>query len=75
MKKTTLKTNSYLAINDKLYFLDRNGNKVTLNIPGETASEFRLNENYEYDYENNLLKYYNLITVTYYTNSGVIIDL
>lgn len=74
-KKTTVKTNSYLAINDKLYFLDGKGNKVTLNIPSETASEFRSNDNYEYDYENNLLKYYNSITVTYYPNSGVITDL
>ena len=74
-EKTTVKTNSYLAINNKLYFLDGSGNEVTLNIPSETASEFRSHENYEYDYENNLLKYYNSITVTYYPNSGVITDL
>ena len=44
-------------------------------IPNDTASEFRSKENYEYDYVNNLLKYYDTITVTYYPNSGVIIDL
>lgn len=73
--RNTVTTDSYLAINDKLYFLDDKGNKITLTIPNDTASEFRSKENYEYDYVNNLLKYYDAITVTYYPNSGVIIDL
>lgn len=73
--RNTVTTDNYLAINDKLYFLDDKGNKITLTIPNDTASEFRSKENYEYDYVNNLLKYYDTITVTYYPNSGVIIDL
>lgn len=70
----TVTTNSYLVVMDKLYFLDDNGDKMTLIIPADTAKEFRAKENYEYDYENNLLKYYDKITVTYFPNSGVIIS-
>ncbi len=71
----TITTNSYLVVNDKLYFLDENNNEVSLAIPTEKAKEFRSNENYEYDSVNNLLKYYNPITVTYYPNSGTIVEL
>lgn len=73
--KTTVKTNSYLVVRDKLYFLDDNGSEVTLIVPKETADELRSKENYEYDSVNNLLRYYDPMTVTYYSNSGVIIDL
>ena len=68
-------TNSYLVVNDKLYFLDENNNEVSLTIPTKKAKEFRSNENYEYDFVNNLFKYYNPITVTYYPNSGTIVEL
>lgn len=71
----TITTNSYLVVIDKLYFLDENNNEVSLTIPTEKAKEFRSNENYEYDPVNNLLKYYNSITVIYYPNSGTIVDL
>ena len=70
----TITTGSYLVVIDKLYFLDEN-NKVSLTIPTEKAKEFRSNENYEYDSVNNLLKYYDPITVTYYPNSGTIVEL
>lgn len=70
----TVTTDSYLVVMDKLYFLDDNGDKMTLIIPADTAKEFRAKENYEYDYENNLLKYYDKITLTYFPNSGVIIS-
>lgn len=73
--KTTVKTNSYLVVRDKLYFLDDNGSEVALVIPKETADELRSKENYEYDSENNLLRYYKSMTVTYYPNSGVITEL
>ena len=55
--------------------MDENNNKISLTIPTEKAQEFRSNENYEYDSVNNLLKYYNSITITYYPNSGTIVDL
>ena len=71
----TITTDSYLVVNDKLYFLDENNNEVSLTIPTEKAKEFRSNENYEYDSVNNLLKYYDPITVTYYPNSGTIVEL
>lgn len=71
-KKVT--TDSYLVVYDDLYFLDNEGNKVQLTISKDTAEEFRAKENYEYDYENNLLKYYDKITVAYYPESGVIIS-
>ena len=71
----TITTYDYLVVIDKLYFLDDDNNEVSLVIPTEKANEFRSNENYEYDSENNLLKYYNSITVTYYPNSGTIINL
>lgn len=70
----TVTTDSYLVVMDKLYFLDDNGDKMTLIIQADTAKEFRAKENYEYDYENNLLKYYDKITLTYFPNSGVIIS-
>lgn len=70
----TVTTDSYLVVMDKLYFLNDDGDVITLTIPTDTASEFRAKENYEYDYENNLLKYYDKITVTYFPNSEVIIS-
>ena len=71
----TITANNYLVVIDKLYFLDENNNKVSLTIPTEKAKKFRSNENYEYDSVNNLLKYYDPITVTYYPNSGTIVEL
>lgn len=71
----TITTDSYLVISDQLRFLDENNNEVKLIIPAEKAEEFRSNENYEYDFANNLLNYYDPITVTYYPNSGTIVDL
>lgn len=70
----TVTTDSYLVVYDDLYFLDNEGNKAELTIPEDTAREFRAKENYEYDFENNLLKYYDKITVTYYPESKVIIS-
>lgn len=68
-------TDSYLVVRDYLHFLDNEGNEVRLTIPEDTASELRAKENYEYDYENNLLKYYDKITVTYFPESKVIISI
>ncbi|MDE7281860.1 MAG: hypothetical protein K2N36_09010 [Ruminiclostridium sp.] len=70
----TVTTDSWLVVIDKLYFLDDKGGKVALTIPSDTAKEFREKENYEYDKENNLLKYYDKITITYFPESGVIIN-
>ena len=71
----TVTTNSYLVVHDNLYFLDDEGNEVKLIIPDDTADELRPKENYEYDSENNLLKYYSEMTVTYYPESKVIISI
>ena len=70
----TVTTDSYLVVWDNLYFLEDDGNEIKLTIPTDKASEFRAKENYEYDFENNLLKYYDKITVTYFPNSKVIIS-
>lgn len=70
----TVTTDSYLVVHDNLHFLDNEGNEVRLTIPKDTASELWAKENYEYDYENNLLKYYDKITVTYFPESKVIIS-
>lgn len=70
----TVTTDSWLVVIDKLYFLDDEGDTVILTIPTDTAKEFRAKENYEYDYDNNLLKYYDKITVTYFPESKVIIS-
>lgn len=70
----TVTTDSWLVVIDELYFLDDEGDTVILTIPSDTAKEFREKENYEYDYENNLLKYYDKITVTYFPESKVIIS-
>lgn len=71
----TVTTDSYLVVRDYLHFLDNEGNEVRLTIPEDTASELWAKENYEYDYENNLLKYYDKITVTYFPESKVIIGI
>ncbi len=68
-------TDSYLVVVDHLYFLDDEGNEVTLTITKDTANELRANENYEYDSENNLLKYYDKMTVTYFPESNVIVSI
>ena len=70
----TVTTDSYLVVLDNLYFLNDDGDEIKLTIPTDTASEFRAKDNYEYDFENNLLKYYDKITVTYFPNSKVIIS-
>ena len=70
----TVTTDSWLVVIDRLYFLDDEGDTVILTIPTDTAKEFRAKENYEYDYDNNLLKYYDKITVTYFPESKVIIS-
>lgn len=70
----TVTTDSYLVVRDKLYFLNNDGDEVDLIIPTDTAREFRAKENYEYDNEKNLLKYYDKITVTYFPDSKVIIS-
>ena len=70
----TVTTDEYLVVKDHLYFRDNDGNDVTLVIPEDMAREFRSKENYEYDQEKNLLKYYDEITVTYYPNSKVLIQ-
>lgn len=70
----TVTTDSWLVVIDRLYFLDNEGNTVNLTIPTDTANEYREKENYEYDYDNNLLKYYDKITVTYFPESKVIIS-
>lgn len=67
-------TDSFLVVFDELYFLDNNGDKVNLTIPGDTADELWAKENYEYDHENNLLKYYDKMTAVYFPESGVIIS-
>lgn len=71
---TTVTTDSFLVVFDELYFLDNNGDKVNLTIPGDTADELWAKENYEYDHENNLLKYYDKMTAVYFPESGVIIS-
>lgn len=71
---TTVTTDSFLVVFDELYFLDNNGDKVSLTIPADTAEELRAMENYEYDHENNLLKYYDKMTAVYFPESGVIIS-
>ena len=70
----TVATNKYLIIKDDLHFLDDNGNEVEMQISEDTARLFRSKENYEYDSENNLLHYYDSITVTYFPNSKVIVS-
>ena len=70
----TVTTDKYLIIKDDLHFLDENGNEVEIKIPDETAKIFRSKENYEYDSENNLLCYYDSITITYFPNSKVIVS-
>ena len=69
----TVSTDEYLVVRDHLYFRDNEGNDIYLVIPDDMAKEFRSKENYEYDHEKNLLKYYEPITITYYPNSKVII--
>ncbi len=70
----TVTTDSYLVVIDELQFLDE-GNRVELMIPEDTAEKLRAKENYEYDFENNLLKYYDKITVTYFPESKVVISI
>ena len=70
----TITTDSWLVVMDRLYFLDDEGDTVILTVPSDTAKEFREKENYEYDYENNLLKYYDKITITYFPKSGIIVS-
>lgn len=70
----TVTTDSWLVVIEKLYFLDDKGGTVTLTIPSDTAKVFREKESYEYDQENNLLKYYDKITITYFPESKVIIN-
>ena len=69
----TVSTDEYLVVRDHLYFRDNEGHDIYLVIPDDKAKEFRSKENYEYDHEKNLLKYYEPITITYYPNSKVII--
>ncbi len=71
----TVMTDSYLVVVDHLYFLDDEGNEVTLTITKDTANELKAKENYEYDSENNLLKYYDKMTVTYFPESKVIVSI
>ena len=70
----TVTTDKYLIIKDDLHFLDDNGNEVEMKISEDTARLFRSKENYEYDSENNLLHYYDSITVTYFPNSKTIVS-
>lgn len=70
----TITTDSWLVVIDKLYFLDDEGNTVNLTIPTDTAKEYREKESYEYDHDNNLLKYHDQITVTYFPESKIIIS-
>lgn len=70
----TVITDSFLVVHDTLYFLDNEGGRVSLTIPTDTAGELRAMENYEYDKENNLLKYYDKMTAVYFPESGVIIS-
>ena len=70
----TVTTDKYLIVKDDLHFLDDNGNEVKMQIPDDTAKLFLSKENYEYDSENNLLHYYDSITVTYFPNSKTIVS-
>ena len=71
----TVTTNRYLVIRDALSFQDNEGNEVTIQIPADKAYELRTRENYEYDQENNLLIYYEPVTITYYPNSKVLLEI
>ncbi|MBQ3162856.1 MAG: hypothetical protein IJC04_12135 [Oscillospiraceae bacterium] len=68
----TVTTDSYLVVIDTLYFLDDEGNDVNLTIPAVSANELKSKDNYEYDYENNLLKYYDKMSIDYFPESKVI---
>lgn len=71
----TVTTDSYLVVIDTLFFLDDEGNDVNLTIPAASADELKSKDNYEYDYENNLLKYYDKMSVDYFPESKVIISI
>lgn len=68
-------TDSYLVASDKLYFLDDGGNEVDLPVSEDISNELRARENYEYIEETNLIKYYDKITITYFPESKVIINI
>jgi len=71
----SITANSYLVIRDHLSFQDDEGKNVTIQIPADKADELRAKENYGYDQENNLLKHYDSVTVTYYPNSKVLLEI
>ncbi len=71
----SITVDSYLVIRDHLSFQDDAGKNVTIQIPADKADELRAKENYEYDQKNNLLKYYDSVTITYYPNSKVLLEI
>ena len=71
----TVTMSSYLVIRENLSFLDDKGNGVTIKIPEDKAYELREKEAYEYDQENNLLKHQDYVTITYYPNSKVLLEI